>query len=254
MYTPSWYAGHTSSSLESARVILKVLFEDYLPASVFDVGCGSGAWLMAAEELGCTRLSGVDGPWANPTSLLSKKTEFYTVNFEKDFKVREKFDLCISVEVGEHVSGGRAASFVKTLSSAADVVLFSAAIPGQGGTYHINEQWQSYWAELFGQFGYECHDLLRPRLWTNREVASWYKQNILLYVKRSHPITEKVRTKSQQPGPLDVVHPEIYEGNLDSLQRLIAEPTLQFCGQSFGRWARRQLRKIIGRSHSRPTL
>jgi len=35
-----------------------------------------------------------------------------------------------------------------------DNVLFSAAIPNQGGTGHINEQWQEYWAEKFYANGF----------------------------------------------------------------------------------------------------
>ena len=247
-YTPSFYAGTVSGALQSARLVMGLLFDTYRPKSVLDVGCGQGAWLAAAEEFGCSRLVGVDGPWVDPAALLSKKVEFSTVNLEEKFRVSKRFDLCISVEVAEHLSAPRARAFVETLCAASDVILFSAAIRLQGGVNHMNEQWQSFWANLFEEAGYECHDLFRPKLWNNRNVESWYRQNILLYIKRSHHIAEVARVSCLLRGPLDIVHPEIYEGNLETLNRTIEEPSLKFCCQSFSRWGRRQLRKCLGSS------
>ena len=67
---------------------------------------------------------------------------------------------------------------------AAPTVLFSAALPGQGGTHHINEQWHGYWHRLFSQRGFDCFDVLRPRLCSNRDVAWWFRQNIFMYAAR----------------------------------------------------------------------
>ena len=245
LYSPEFFAGAAPGSLRSARRFLEILFEAYQPRSVLDVGCGQGGWLAAAEELGATRLCGVDGPWVNPAALLSKAIDFKTVNLEQDFATKERFDLCISVEVAEHLSSDRARSFVKTLCAASDVILFSAAIRLQGGVNHINEQWQSYWAGLFAAAGYECHDLFRARLWTDQGTESWYRQNVLLYVKRGHEICAALCARSLIGGPIDVVHPEIYEGNLQSLKRMIEEPTLKVCCQMMGRWTQRQLKKVF---------
>ena len=66
---------------------------------------------------------------------------------------RELAKGSISLEVAEHLSPGRAESFISDLCQAAPVVLFGAAIPGQGGVGHLNEQWQSYWANLFEACG-----------------------------------------------------------------------------------------------------
>ena len=38
----------------SAQTILRLLFQRYVPASVLDVGCGIGTWLVAARA-GCER-------------------------------------------------------------------------------------------------------------------------------------------------------------------------------------------------------
>ena len=97
----------------------------------------------------------------------------------------ETCDLAICLEVAEHLTPAAGARLVKTLCSVAPVVLFSAAIPAQGGTNHINEQWQSHWADEFAAHGFDCFDPIRPEIWNDRDVFPWYRQNILLFVSRS---------------------------------------------------------------------
>jgi hypothetical protein len=148
------------------------------------------------------------------------------------------------VEVAEHISTGRSRAFVETLCAASDVVIFSAAIPQQGGVNHINEQWQSFWAALFGAAGYECYDLFRPRLWRDKRVESWYRQNLFLYVRRTHPLARQLRPIPD--GYLDIVYPEMYEGNLENFRRPIERPSLRFCGRVLARWFSNKLNNKTG--------
>ena len=240
-YGSNYYEGQVAGALQSARIVLAVLFDLYRPDSVFDVGCGQGGWLAAAEELGASRISGVDGPWVDSNKLVSKAIEFKAVDLETHFMPTEKFDLAISVEVAEHLSASRAKTFVKTLCAASDVVLFSAAIPQQGGVNHVNEQWQSFWAEMFSTDGFECFDLFRRNLWNDKRVESWYRQNLLLYVRRSHPLCENLRPYLANPHSLDIVHPEIYEGNLETFRRQIENPSFRSCFHTITRWFTRKL-------------
>jgi SAM-dependent methyltransferase len=172
-YTSGFYSGIEPGALRSARVILGLLFEAYRPNAVLDIGCGQGAWLAAAEELGCSDLVEIDGPWVNPAAMLSQRAIFSPVNLESDLSFSEIFDLCICLEVAEHLSAARAPALVESLCSASDVVLFRAAIVQQGGTNHINQQWQSFWAQLFKVAGFDCYDLIRPKIWTDNRVDSW---------------------------------------------------------------------------------
>src|SRR5688572_10875619 len=242
-YSPSFFSDAAPSSLRSARVVLGLLSEIYRPISVLDVGCGSGSWLAAAEELGATRLVGLDGDWVDPKTLLSSQITFNRVDLERGFRPDEKFDLCISVEVAEHLSPESAKKFVNELCAASEVVLFSAAIKWQGGVMHINEQRQSYWANLFDAAGYRCYDLFRPRLWNDSRVDRWYRQNALLFIKRSIALENKVRSATITSGPLDIVHPEVYEANLENYRNVVEAPTLRFCLQSIQRWSVRQLKQ-----------
>jgi hypothetical protein len=70
---------------------------------------------------------GYDGPHVTP--LCIPKDRFAAVDLRQPLPADRKFDLAISGEVAEHLP----ATLVGTLTSVSDVVLFSAAIPGQGG-------------------------------------------------------------------------------------------------------------------------
>ncbi len=99
---------------------------------------------------------------------------------------------------------------MNSLISLAPAVVFSAAVPGQGGTNHINEQWQSYWIRLFQRHGFRASDCIRPRIWNNPKVAWWYAQNMLLFLSPKYDIqAEAIRASliKSQSGIIDVVHP-----------------------------------------------
>src|SRR5688500_4163597 len=119
---------------------------------------------------------GLDGDWVDPKTLLSSQITFNRVDLERGFRPDEKFDLCISVEVAEHLSPESAKKFVNELCAASEVVLFSAAIKWQGGVMHINEQRQSYRANLLDAAGYRCYVLFHSRLKSNNRVDRSYRQ------------------------------------------------------------------------------
>lgn len=209
-YDEEFYAGLAEGSVRSAELMLSRLFSVYKPSSVVDFGCGVGAWLSAAGKLGATELKGYDGNWVNKGSLLSDRIDFTPVSLEESVSLSKKYDLAISVEVAEHLTPKRAEGFVKQLCSASDCVVFGAAIKGQGGTHHINEQWQSYWIKLFDAAGYECFDIFRGALWGDERIEWWYRQNIFLFVNRgadSSAINKDALRALQMPIT-DIVHPE----------------------------------------------
>jgi SAM-dependent methyltransferase len=150
---------------------------------VLDIGCGVGTWLRAAKDLGAEKVVGVDGDYVDRAALEIDPGEFVAHDLTQPLTGKGRFDLAISMEVGEHLPGASAAVLVATLVAHADVVLFSAAIPHQGGTDHINEQWPDYWANLFAGHGYRLVDWTRQRLWNNEAIAYYYRQNGFLYVR-----------------------------------------------------------------------
>lgn len=141
LYDADFYSRYLDGMTNSAKNVLSLLYKYYEPKYVVDVGCGRGAWLAAAESFGSSKLKGFDGNWINRDKLLSKNIDFVAVNLDVAMpEIKGKYDLCISLEVAEHISERNSKSFVDVLCGASDIVLFSAAIKYQGGTNHINEQ------------------------------------------------------------------------------------------------------------------
>ena len=126
--------------------------------------------------------------------------------------------MAISLEVAEHVDKKFSEVFVDNLVRHSDVVLFSAAIPYQGGFRHVNEQWQSYWASLFEARGFTSYDLFRSQIWNDHNIHFWYKQNTILYINKNNvdtidKVLSYIKEKSLQRLPLDIVHPGFYEAS-----------------------------------------
>lgn len=209
-YTRDYLDRQRSHSLRSATKIVPLVVEEVAPRSVVDVGCGIGAWLSVFSENGVDDVFGLDGDYVAPESLLIPAERFSAVDLRSPFQLERVFDLAISLEVAEHLPERSANGFVSSLCALAPVVLFSAAVPGQGGRAHLNEQWQSYWASRFERHGFTPVDIVRPRVWEDQTVAWWYAQNTLVYVHDDE--WQRYPRLAARRGPLlrDVVHPGMY--------------------------------------------
>jgi len=198
----------------SAREVLPIILEMIRPRSMVDIGCGTGHWLAQARALGVADILGIDGPWVDKAQLRIPAENFAARDLRAPLRLEQRFDLALSLEVAEHLPASSARTFVESLCTAAEVVVFSAAIPGQGGRRHINEQWPEYWANLFREFEYECFDCLRPRIWQNPGVAWYYAQNSLIFARHSRS------SPFGQPGkPLPLVHPRLWSAEVDRGRR-----------------------------------
>lgn len=207
-YNKSFYKGQSAGSARSAQQVLGTLFKVYRPDSIVDIGCGVGSWLAAAEEFGVSRLFGVDGDWVSKDQLMSQSIQFENMNFEVSNTSLPRAELAICVEVAEHISEKNSDNFIRLFCEAADTLIFSAAIPGQGGLGHVNEQPQSYWRKKIEARGFSCHDFFRPRIWDNEDVDVWYRQNLLLFTK--DPALSNVLTQMPVPEITDTVHPHFF--------------------------------------------
>jgi hypothetical protein len=212
-YDNEFYEAQYSGSLASAKIILPLVLK-ILPKinSAVDFGCGRGTWLSVLKELGVNEIKGYDGQWVEKDTLLIPEYCFSAVELDKTITLKKKYDLAISVEVAEHLPEETSNDFVKILTTASDIVLFSAAIPHQGGRSHINEQWQEYWYVLFSNAGYIALDCIRDVIWDNPKVDWWYRQNIILYVRKEieNKINIQKRYNYRKDGQLNIIHPEMY--------------------------------------------
>ncbi len=213
-YTEDFFDDLEDTQIPSARAIVPLLRSIVKPTSVVDVGCGRGFWLREFAQQGADRVFGLDGPWAPVDKLAIPQERFKSCNLDSAISLNETFDMAMSLEVAEHLPPERARGFVNDICGLAPVVFFGAAIPGQGGQHHYNEQWPSFWATLFEENGYLTYDIIRPEFWTNDSVTWWYKQNTALFVKASQ--AEKM-TALQAYKPCkaknlhSLVHPELFD-------------------------------------------
>lgn len=171
----------------SARTVLPLVLDHFGDfRSVLDIGCGVGTWLAVAEELGATTIQGVEALWISSVpSLVIPRSKIKVQDLEDLWQIVGEFDLGICLEVAEHLSEASGVRLVSNLARHCRVVLFSAAIPGQGGNGHINEQLPSYWQNLFIKHGMDGIDLVRPHIWNDTSIPWWYRQNIFLFAHRS---------------------------------------------------------------------
>jgi SAM-dependent methyltransferase len=216
-YDKGFFDGHSLKSRRSAAVVIPIVNELVRPKSVLDVGCGNGLWLAEWIDQGVTDVCGLDGAYVDSAMIQIEPANFRAVDLENSFSLARRFDLVQSLEVAEHLDESCADTFVQSLVNHADTVLFSAAIPGQRGTHHVNEQWPSYWAEKFSHHGLRLFDPIRPVIWKDPRVSWWYRQNTVLFSRNF--------VFEMNNSYTDVVHPECFEasqGSQPSLRRLIA--------------------------------
>ena len=191
----------------AASLVLPLIFNIIRPISMLDIGCGIGTWLSMAKSLGVDHIFGIDGAYVNIELLeehISSK-EFLSHDLNSPIDLGKKFNMVVCLEVAEHLPEASAAVLVESLIRHSDVILFSAAIPGQGGQNHLNEQWPEYWAHLFEEHEYVFLDIIRPLIWDNSDVDFWYKQNIFLVVKSNHELASKYAHSH-----ISLIHPELF--------------------------------------------
>jgi hypothetical protein len=212
-YTKDFYESLYQSTLNSAQAIVPLLIDLLSPRSVIDVGCGNGIWLREFYNRDVKDILGLDGDYIPESLLLIDKSNFMSCDLEHPPALNRDFDLAICLEVAEHLSPRISRKFVNYLVNLSQVVLFSSAIPFQGGANHINLQWQKYWADIFMSLNYFHITTLRARIWDEPVIADYYKQNIVLYVKEN-VIKSSPRLKAEYEIskyiPLSIVHPEHY--------------------------------------------
>ena len=208
----AFYADERQAVLDSARAVAPIIIDWLHPRSVVDVGCGIGAWLAAFGELGIDELLGLDGPWVDPARRLVDESVFREVDLGQPFTIPRRFDLAVSLEVAEHLPTPAGDALISALAELAPVILFSAAIPGQRGPGHVNEQWPAHWGQKFAERGFVAVDCLRPLLWSDPRVAWYYAQNALLYVRSSELDRLPLANMQRMPSPpvLPLVHPRVF--------------------------------------------
>ena len=223
LYNDKFYE-NSQNSYRSAKKYAELLFKLFSPISVVDIGCGRGAWLKAFKDYGSKKCVGVDGNWNKQEYMIDQSLIFQSQDLNQPIKLDCQFDLAICVEVAEHLTPKSSFDFINSLSSISDVVIFGAAFIRQGGTHHINEEYHTYWEDLFSCCGYVVFDYFRPLVWNDEDdnnniIDWWYQQNTFLYIKKdSNRYTEFIAAGIRpliNKRFMNAIHPWLYAQKKD---------------------------------------
>jgi hypothetical protein len=188
-YPNSFYSSVSKRAIESSEIVGRVLQEVINPLSVIDIGSGEGIWLSTmsrffpdAKALTAIDLQSHESQYFLELASSNPNFRFIERNFELNCTLPdERFDLAICLEVLEHLKKETAERLVSEITKGTSLIVFSAAMKGQGGTGHINEHSIEYWVKLLEFHDYVPLDVFRKELAKNASVPDYYKQNMLLF-------------------------------------------------------------------------
>lgn len=202
-YDKRFFDGIREGIKRSAESLVPLLVSELSPAIdvkyVLDIGCGEGWWgaEFAAWDF---KVAGIDGYVSDRAQI-----KVHKYNLEDALPSQARCGLVLCLEVAEHLTPERGPSFIADLCKLSDLIVFSAAIPGQRGVNHLNEQWPIYWYRLFAANGFYVSGAMRWMIWSDEEIEPWYRQNLLIAAKHPERLPNLFDTPLCYPWP--VVHP-----------------------------------------------
>ncbi len=171
-----------------AEELIPVLIDMYDPASVVDVGCGAAMYLAAFHKRG-VKVKGYEGSQAALKYGLLSPEHIELYDLKNGLQSYTRYDLCLCIEVAEHIPLEKTDILVKSLCNLSDRIIFTAAQLGQGGLNHINEQPPEFWIERFEKFGLKFNKSDRDRLkekiltFVSYRDDNFFFKNLLVFEK-----------------------------------------------------------------------
>jgi len=211
-YSDTYFDKHELAARSSARQVVPFVMSVLRPTSIADVGCGSGQWTKEFILNGAQKAYAFDA-FASPRwGGTANSVEFQKINLEECVADFPDVELVCWLEVAEHLSKFSCKRILHDIVERTDAILFSCAVPGQGGTGHVSERRLSDWVSDFGKVGFCCADVLRPRFWYDKRISWWYRQNTVIFVKENSVASNAI-LHFQLPtfGGVDLIHPELFE-------------------------------------------
>ncbi len=185
IYSEAFFDYMTECELKSSFDFTRILIKNFNPASIIDIGCGNGIYLKAFDDLGIKDLIGYDGSKnAIKKALLRGKIHLHNLRYP--LYLNKKYDLCLCIEVAEHIENQYSKQLIETLIKLSNTIIFTAATPGQKGSHHINEQPHSFWIELFKEKKFQLISSLTNKIkkeMQDKEVVWWVCKNLMIFKK-----------------------------------------------------------------------
>lgn len=186
IYTQRFFKNTIKLESQSAKTVIEILKKIFEPKSVIDIGCGAGIYLKEFKKLGIDIL-GYDGsPFCKEESSLKEEIKIHDLC--APLQLDRVFDLCICIEVAEHLEKQYSETLLDTLTGLSSNIVFTAATPGQGSKRigHINEQPHEFWINLFKKRGFILQEKLTEetkKKMENKNVIWWITKNLMIFKK-----------------------------------------------------------------------
>lgn len=186
IYDSAYFEMVEETTGASVEVIADSILDKFSPASVIDVGCGTGALLERLSSSG-VRPFGIEYADAALEFCRRRRLPVRQLDLndrEATDSIDEPFDVAVSMEVGQQLSASSADSYVDLLCRVAPLVVFSSDTPGGFDRLPLNEQRADYWIEKFIQRGFHVDepttDEFRSK-WKSAETASWFCEHVIVF-------------------------------------------------------------------------
>ena len=186
IYDQKFFANTIKLESSTAKAVVKILIKNFKPKTVIDIGCGAGIYLREFQRAK-VKILGYDGsPAARATSSVGSKIKLHDLC--QPLGLKKKFDLCLCLEVAEHLPANCANILLKSLTNLSNVIVFTAATLGQGpiSIGHINEQPHQYWINKFKKYQFNLEKNLTRNLrkeMEKKKVVWWISKNLMIFIK-----------------------------------------------------------------------
>ncbi|MGH9830485.1 MAG: SAM-dependent methyltransferase, partial [Blastocatellia bacterium] len=157
---------------------LDSVLQRWKPRSFLDAGCGIGRTVqyVAGKQVECLGLEG--SKVAIDSSPVKNLIQLVNLNHPVD--LGRNVDLVWSYEVAEHIHPKYTDVFLETLSRHGDLIVMSAAQPGQGGAGHFNEQLPAYWIDRMKRKGFDYQQEISAHIHT---LPDEFSRNIMVFCR-----------------------------------------------------------------------
>ncbi|MFC1753745.1 methyltransferase domain-containing protein [Thermoproteota archaeon] len=187
IYNGSFFDKNLKMNMPIASRMVNVLVSHFNPKSVVDVGCGNAEFLSCFQKKG-VEVKGYEGSAHAIARCVIDKRLVEKFDLRNHIDSNRTYDLAMCLEVAEHIEKIFSAKLVENLVGLSSIVVFTAAPPGQGGHFHINEQPREFWFNLFRSKGFEFDAGMTEKIkndFKEKDVLWWYSANLMIFIKRN---------------------------------------------------------------------
>lgn len=204
IYKKRFFARRNSMNWR-APIMAKAIIGVFNPSSVIDVGCATGDIIAEIGNIDNDMvLRAVEGSdqvaeFIEPGA----KYFFYMLDVRMPISLGAldlivKTDLCMSLEVAEHIEPEYADQYIDNLCTLSDRILLTAAPPDQGGHHHVNCQPKTYWIDKFHKRGFfrgvveeeAFKKMIEP--WRHKKGIKAYYYNVLFFYKEDEEYLRRI--------------------------------------------------------------